>query len=182
VWPWSYGKCDRKLQPKQRVSACNPYPHFDLDGYVGRGAPEIDLLEAMPGYLKQTPTGIYQPYFSSSLQIAPGIDSPGRPQKGGYPRKGSWYEGMEYGNHTEQNVFFFGSLTTKPTPLRSYQVCPYFHMLMLKVAVLIRSGNPATLNRFRSPRMPLPYGGFYGSAHCCCLTHFRCSGLFLSFR
>lgn len=123
VWPWSFGKCDRKLQPKQLVSACNPYPHFDLDGYVGRGAPEIDLLEAMPGYLKQTPTGIYQPYFSSSLQIAPGIDSPGRPQKGGYPRKGSWYEGMEYGNQTEQNVFFFGSLTTKPTPLRSYQVC-----------------------------------------------------------
>jgi hypothetical protein len=76
----------------------------------------------MPGYRKQTPTGIYQPYFSSSLQIAPGDDTPGRPQKGGYPRKGSWYEGLEYGNRTEQNVFFYGSMTTKPTPLRSYQV------------------------------------------------------------
>lgn len=121
VWPWSFDACDRALQPKQRFSACNPYPHYNLEADRGRGAPEIDLLEAMPGYLPQTPTGIYQPYFSSSLQIAPGDDSPGRPQKGGYPRKGSWYEGMEYGNRTEQNVFFFGSMTTKPTPLRSYQ-------------------------------------------------------------
>jgi len=68
----------------------------------------------MPGWSIQLPTSTYKPYFSSSLQIAPGDVSPHRPQKGGYPQKGTWYEGMEYGNHTQQNVFFYGSLTTKP--------------------------------------------------------------------
>jgi len=38
---------------------------------VGRGAPEIDILEAMggdPGPLPNTP--IERPYFSSSLQVS----------------------------------------------------------------------------------------------------------------
>ena len=49
LWPWSYDRCDRALQPKQLISACAPHPHYGLAAYTGRGAPEIDILEAMPG-------------------------------------------------------------------------------------------------------------------------------------
>ena len=49
MWPWSFDKCDRSLQPKQEINACEPNPHFGLHSKEGRGAPEIDLLEAMPG-------------------------------------------------------------------------------------------------------------------------------------
>mmetsp|Transcript_12546 Transcript_12546/g.29496 ORF Transcript_12546/g.29496 Transcript_12546/m.29496 type:complete len:536 (-) Transcript_12546:1286-2893(-) len=121
VWPWSYDECDRALQPKQRVTSCSPSPHFEFEPYEGRGAPEIDILEAMAGWDLQKPTSTYKPYFSSSLQIAPGITGKDRPQKGGYPKTGSWYEGMEYGNETQLNVFFYGSLTEKPTELKTYQ-------------------------------------------------------------
>jgi beta-glucanase (GH16 family) len=37
------------LQRKQAVSACDAAVHYDLHPYRGRGAPEIDLLEAMAG-------------------------------------------------------------------------------------------------------------------------------------
>ena len=49
--------------------------HFDLKSEQGRGAPEIDILEAMPGkeVLKGTP--INKPYFSASLQTSPGTIS-----------------------------------------------------------------------------------------------------------
>ena len=49
VWPWSYDECKADLQPQQLFSACNNVNHYDLHGTQGRGAPEIDLLEAMPG-------------------------------------------------------------------------------------------------------------------------------------
>ena len=42
--------------------------------------------------------------------------------QGGYPKKGSWYEGMEYGKNTSMNVFFYGSRTEKANPDYSYQV------------------------------------------------------------
>jgi hypothetical protein len=40
---------------------------------LGRGAPEIDLLEAMSGDVKLYHTKIHRPYFSTSLQVAPGL-------------------------------------------------------------------------------------------------------------
>ena len=86
VWPWSYDECDRALQPKQRVTSCSPSPHFEFEPYEGRGAPEIDILEAMAGWDLQKPTSTYKPYFSSSLQIAPGITGKDRPQKVEPPR------------------------------------------------------------------------------------------------
>jgi hypothetical protein len=49
MWPWSFDKCDKKFQSGQKVSACNAVNHFDFEGHKGRGAPEIDLVEAMPG-------------------------------------------------------------------------------------------------------------------------------------
>lgn len=86
VWPWSYDTCDRKKQSKQRFSACNKVVHYDFHPLQGRGAPEIDLLEAMPGdqELKNTPVKV--PYFSTSLQISPGSPDVTRPTVGERPR------------------------------------------------------------------------------------------------
>jgi hypothetical protein len=60
-----------------------PYIHniLKITNQKGRGAPEIDIVEAMPGHAKMPPSPIEKPYFSTSLQIAPGIDGPNRPNK-----------------------------------------------------------------------------------------------------
>jgi len=121
VWPWSYNQCDRDIQKKQLVSQCNPYPHFDFHGHEGRGAPEIDILEAMPGKAPMLPSDISKPYFSASLQVAPGIEDKNRPQKGMFPWPGTWYENLEYGPNTSQNIYFYGSRTEKPNYEYSYQ-------------------------------------------------------------
>ena len=49
MWPFSHEPCDRSNQRKQEVSGCAIRPHFGLNSRQGRGAPEIDLLEVMPG-------------------------------------------------------------------------------------------------------------------------------------
>lgn len=49
VWPWSFNSCAKGAQSQQRFSACNRVNHYDLHPYQGRGAPEIDMLEAMAG-------------------------------------------------------------------------------------------------------------------------------------
>jgi len=47
--------------------------HYNLHPYQGRGAPEIDILEAMAGVDEELPaTTIRRPYISSSLQVGPG--------------------------------------------------------------------------------------------------------------
>ena len=46
IWPWSFATCDRDLQRKQEVSACNYVPHYAMHPETGRGAPEIDIIEA----------------------------------------------------------------------------------------------------------------------------------------
>ena len=51
----------------------------------------MDILEAMPGNAQMAPSNIWKPYFSTSLQVAPGLDTTTRPMKGGYPMTGSWY-------------------------------------------------------------------------------------------
>ena len=121
VWPWSYDHCARDLQKKQLISACNPYPHYGLKNLEGRGAPEMDILEAMPGNAQMVPTTIWKPYFSTSLQVAPGLDTTTRPLKGGYPMNGAWYEGMEYGGNSSINVYFYGSRTEKSSEDYTYQ-------------------------------------------------------------
>jgi beta-glucanase (GH16 family) len=117
VWPFSYDKCDRKKMKQQEINACRKVGHYGLEPGVGRGAPEIDILEAMggePGPLPNTP--IERPYFSSSLQVAPGVSSD-RPLLMHQPKPGHWYEGLEYGdaNTTSLNPFFYGvTLVHKP--------------------------------------------------------------------
>jgi hypothetical protein len=55
--------------------------------FQGRGAPEIDIIEAMQGDSSELPnTFIKRPYQSASLQVAPGIDFD-RPILGHRPHK-----------------------------------------------------------------------------------------------
>jgi hypothetical protein len=90
-----------------------------MEPYHGRGAPEIDVIEAMQGDAEKLPnTKIRRPYQSASFQVAPGLERD-RPVLGMKPKPGHWYSGMEY-NHrnftrSELNPFFYGvTLVHKP--------------------------------------------------------------------
>ncbi|KDO22219.1 hypothetical protein SPRG_12304 [Saprolegnia parasitica CBS 223.65] len=61
VWPWSYNECDERYRTSQRISACDPNPGYGLHPNMGRGSPEIDILEGGGSDI------------SSSLQLAPGM-------------------------------------------------------------------------------------------------------------
>lgn len=108
VWPYSYDKCNQEVRFNQELNACRKDGNYGLTPNVGRGAPEIDILEAMMGEAGPLPnTPIERPYFSSSLQIAPGVKKD-RPRLMHQPKRGQWYEGLEYGNETNTslNPFF----------------------------------------------------------------------------
>lgn len=108
VWPWSYDTCNKKIQHQQQFSACNRMNHFNMQPYHGRGAPEIDILEAMPGSEKLKSTPINRPYYSASFQVAPGIEGY-RPNVGEKPVRKLWYnKGIEYGKNASENIFFWG--------------------------------------------------------------------------
>mmetsp|Transcript_23949 Transcript_23949/g.42848 ORF Transcript_23949/g.42848 Transcript_23949/m.42848 type:complete len:631 (+) Transcript_23949:167-2059(+) len=116
IWPYSYDECDESNRQSQKVSACSKVGHYGMKPGRGRGSPEIDILEAMMGSPEKLPsTNITRPYFSTSLQIAPGLEGT-RPNMGKLPKKGHWYEGLEYGsNNTQLNPFFYGvTLEHKP--------------------------------------------------------------------
>lgn len=119
VWPYSYNKCNEDKRLSQEVNACLKLNHYGMAPFQGRGAPEIDLIEAMQGDAEELPsTTIRRPYQSASFQVAPGIDRD-RPILGLQPKQGHWYTGMEY-NHknltkSELNPFFYGvTLVHKP--------------------------------------------------------------------
>ena len=84
MWPWSFTKCNRDIQKQQQISGCNSVNHYDLYEHqgvdfrtgsvkysflIGRGAPEIDILEAMPGKGYVSHTSFTMPYLSTSLQV-----------------------------------------------------------------------------------------------------------------
>jgi hypothetical protein len=70
VWPWSYDKCDRNTQSQQKFSHCNRVAHYGLHARQGRGAPEVDVFEVMPGVHEELAnTQTKRPYMSSSLQV-----------------------------------------------------------------------------------------------------------------
>jgi hypothetical protein len=75
IWPWSYNTCNAPKQSQQRFSACKALNHYDLHSFQGRGAPEIDIIEAMAGQEKLPNTLRHKPYYSASLQIAPAIEN-----------------------------------------------------------------------------------------------------------
>mmetsp|Transcript_25162 Transcript_25162/g.30990 ORF Transcript_25162/g.30990 Transcript_25162/m.30990 type:complete len:610 (+) Transcript_25162:178-2007(+) len=117
MWPFSYDTCTEEIIHQQEVNACRKVGHYGMTPGIGRGAPEIDILEAMagdPGKLPNTP--IQRPYFSSSLQVAPGVEK-NRPLLMHQPKLGHWYQGLQYGdpNTTSLNPFFYGvTLVHKP--------------------------------------------------------------------
>ena len=122
MWPWSYDKCKGRspLTVQQELNACQAAPHYGLHARQGRGAPEIDILEAMPGMEKLQRTKVNKPYLSSSLQVSPGVEEQ-RPMLGFPPKNGTWYEGMHFAKNTSLNIFFYGvKLEHKPKEY-SYQ-------------------------------------------------------------
>ena len=71
----------------QEISACSQVNHYGMAPGRGRGAPEIDILEAMQGDSSKLPnTNITRPYVSCSLQLAPGFTMD-RPVLGHLPKK-----------------------------------------------------------------------------------------------
>mmetsp|Transcript_5236 Transcript_5236/g.7239 ORF Transcript_5236/g.7239 Transcript_5236/m.7239 type:complete len:562 (+) Transcript_5236:68-1753(+) len=110
VWPWSYDECDPKRIRQQAFSACNNYNHWGFKKHQGRGAPEIDILEVMPGKEDLPKTTTKKPYLSSSFQVSPGLDNIYRPKVGSYPVEGYWYGpgGFLYGENSTLNIFFYG--------------------------------------------------------------------------
>lgn len=135
IWPWSFNKCDRKLQPAQTISACNEQNHFGMHSFQGRGATEIDLLEVMTGYssgaLGDTNQPILYPYADMTLQVAPGVPTGrNRPQCCNLPlyessvsenghtqyMANTWYEHLELHGNTSLNPFFYGTYLGKTKP------------------------------------------------------------------
>jgi len=110
IWPWSFNKCDESMIEAQEISACKRTHHYGMPAGTGRGSTEIDILEAMAGTLKNIMnTQISMPYFSSTLQLAPGIPD-NRPNFGVPPQPDqTWYTNMSYGQNSSVNVFFYGS-------------------------------------------------------------------------
>jgi hypothetical protein len=91
IWPWSYDTCGEidHLETRQKINACENNPGFGFHPHQGRGAPEIDIFEVMPGHempdmsSKDHKKSIISPFMSTSLQVAPGIPKgPGRPISG----------------------------------------------------------------------------------------------------
>lgn len=66
IWPWSYDTCDREKQRSQKISACDAAVHYGMHKHQGRGAPEVDIIEAMPGRRKLQNSPVDMPYFRSA--------------------------------------------------------------------------------------------------------------------
>jgi hypothetical protein len=133
IWPWSYNKCNRKLQQAQSISACNAQNHFGMHPFQGRGATEIDIVEVMAGDsngpLPSTDPPISIPYADMTLQVAPGVPK-NRPQSGGLPlRKNTvspnghteflaqtWYDNLTMHGNTSINPFFYGTYLAETKP------------------------------------------------------------------
>mmetsp|Transcript_15488 Transcript_15488/g.25832 ORF Transcript_15488/g.25832 Transcript_15488/m.25832 type:complete len:432 (+) Transcript_15488:748-2043(+) len=110
MWPYSYNKCEDKVRHSQEINACSKVGHYGLETGLGRGAPEIDILETMQGDTQKLPhTPVRRPYLSCSFQVAPGITE-SRPVLGQLPHESKWYAPLEYGNKTGAalNPFFYG--------------------------------------------------------------------------
>lgn len=70
MWPYSYNKCDPNKREAQEINACQKVSHYGMQPGFGRGAPEIDVIEAMQGQIEELPnTNITRPYQSCSYQV-----------------------------------------------------------------------------------------------------------------
>jgi beta-glucanase (GH16 family) len=106
IWPFSTNVCDNRTRNAQLVNSCpdsNNNAQYNMPKNRGRGAPEVDVLEMM--YMDM----FEHPILSSSLQVAPGVDH-NRPVPGHVPNNSmNWYEGIEYGNGSSINTYFYGT-------------------------------------------------------------------------
>ena len=62
----------------------NRLNHYNMPKHRSRGAPEIDIMEAMPGDQRLYVSSVDVPYFSSSFQVSPAITEQ-RPYNGVTP-------------------------------------------------------------------------------------------------
>jgi len=112
MWPWSYDRCGEidHLETKQEINACLPDPGHGLHPHQGRGAPEIDIFEVMPGHNMPGHNGYVEPFMSNSLQIAPGVPKGNRRPRNGERLHGdqSWYSDLTIGNTSDYNYWFWG--------------------------------------------------------------------------
>ena len=113
VWPWSYDACPAGWDATsggQEISACDPQEgdaarRSGLNAHQGRGAPEIDIFEALPSYAPSL-----APNMTATLTVSPGVER-GRPAPGAAPNGSAgdnWYRGLRYGAHAAANVEFYG--------------------------------------------------------------------------
>eukprot|EP01038_Epipyxis_sp_PR26KG_P013556 gene13556-18192_t len=110
VWPWSYNKCGDipKLSSKQEINACDDNPGYGMHPNQGRGAPEIDIFEVMPGH-EMPGQGDINAFMSSSLQISPGIPKNRRPENGKRLNSSQlWYNDIKMGEQSDYNYGFWG--------------------------------------------------------------------------
>jgi hypothetical protein len=110
VWPWSYDKCGDidHLADKQKINACDKNPGYGFNPRQGRGAPEIDIFEVMPGH-EMPKEGDVKAFLSSSLQVSPGIPKGKRPLNGEMPNSSQiWYNDLRIGDGGEYNYGFWG--------------------------------------------------------------------------
>ena len=132
IWPWSQAKCNRELQRGQEISGCSGVNHYGLEGGVGRGSTEIDVIEIMPGepgFLPSTQPKVERPYAAMTLQVAPGV-TVNRPNSGQRPvlvgsdgtgghaptEPQTWYPDLAYRGNTTLNPFFYGTYLGKTKP------------------------------------------------------------------
>jgi beta-glucan synthesis-associated protein KRE6 len=112
VWPWSYDKCGEypDLEEKQEINACDPNPGYGMNPLQGRGAPEIDFFEVMPGHETPITKEPIRPFVSTSLQVSPGIPKTMKRPKNGEKLDGSevWYKDIEFGPNGDYNYGFWG--------------------------------------------------------------------------
>lgn len=121
-WPWSYNKCrEDSVLPgfdpfgKQEINACDPNPGYGMHPRQGRGSPEIDIFEVMPGH-EMPMKGKVHAFMSNSLQISPGLPKDIRPTNGkplvdpdtGVRSNKTWYEGLRHTSRGSFNDGFWG--------------------------------------------------------------------------
>ncbi|ETN03000.1 hypothetical protein PPTG_16032 [Phytophthora nicotianae INRA-310] len=118
TWPWSFDVCapyvEKVEKVKQKINACGnltnkhdkeSYPEmYGLNPFQGRGATEIDVIEAQIRARDQPA------YISTSLQIRPSLYDDMRPASETLPGPGQWYQGLKFGEFTRINSDYYGEM------------------------------------------------------------------------
>ncbi|DBA01290.1 TPA: hypothetical protein N0F65_001795 [Lagenidium giganteum] len=116
TWPWSFDYCAPWVEDvektEQLISRCgnrtdddDPYSYpedYGLHPFQGRGATEIDVMEA------QIKSKDQPAMITTSLQIRPALNDDMRPASETLPKPGQWYQGLTFGNFTKINSDYYG--------------------------------------------------------------------------